>query len=83
MRIAGKILRIAGIILTLRAAHPGRYALAHGLREGAAEGAVAAEAALMGQLLGGDGLSGLGGLLVAADEVVDTLRVDIRVVVCA
>ena len=66
--------------LPRRVAHPGRDALAGALREGAAEGAVAAEAALLSQLLGTDGLSGSVSLLVAADEVVDAQVVDIDVV---
>ena len=48
--------------------HPGLDGLAGALGEGAAEGAVAAEAALLGQLLGSDVLSGCDGLLVKTDE---------------
>ena len=51
--------------------HPIGDRLTRALREGAAEGSIAAEAALMDQLLDTDGLSGSDGLLVAADEVVD------------
>ena len=41
--------------------HPGGDALVHALLEGGAEGAVAVVAALLGQLLGGDGLMSGGG----------------------
>ena len=60
--------------------HPVCHAQAHALREGAAEGSVAAEAALIGQLLGADGLSGSDALLIALDEMVDAQIVDISVV---
>ena len=62
------------------ALHPGLYALAHALGEGAAEGAVTAEAALLGQLLGNDILTGSNALLIETDEVVDAQTVDIGVV---
>ena len=63
------------------ALHPGLYALAHALGEGTAEGAVAAEAALLGQLLGANVLlTGCDGLLVKTDEVIDAQTVDIGVV---
>ena len=61
-------------------AYPGRHALTRAFLEGEAESAVAAIAAFPGQLLGDDGLSGSGGLLVAADEVVYTQIIDIGIV---
>ena len=66
-------------LLTL-ALHPGGYALAGALGEGAAEGAVAAEAALLGQLLYLERLSGGGDLLIETDEMVDALTVDISII---
>ena len=60
--------------------HPGCYALAHALLEGEAEGAVAAVAALVGQLLGGEGMLGSDGLAVETDEMTDAQRVDIGIV---
>ena len=59
---------------------PHRDALAGAQQEGAAEGAVTAEAALMGQILGTDRLSGSGERIAAADEVVDAQVVDVGVV---
>ena len=67
-------------MLFCRLAHPCRHALTRALREGAAEGSVAAEAALVGQLLSDDGLTGSDELPVAADEVVDAQIVDIGIV---
>lgn len=63
-----------------RFTHPSRDALARAQHERTAEGAVSAEAALLGQLLGDDGLAGLGSLLTTADEIVDAQVVDIGVV---
>ena len=63
-----------------RFVHPRRDALACAQHERTAEGAVSAEAALLGQLLGDDGLAGLGSLLTTADEIVDAQVVDIGVV---
>ena len=67
-------------VLSFGLVHPGSCALAHTLREGAAEGSVAAEAAFLCQFLSDDGLSCCGEFLVAADEVVDAQVVDISVV---
>jgi hypothetical protein len=66
--------------LLARVAHPRRYALSSALHERAAEGAVAAEATLVGQLFGTDGQAGGGSLLVEVDEVVDAQIVDIGIV---
>ena len=52
-------------------AHPDGHALAHALLEGEAEGAVTVVAALFGELLGGEGMGGVDGLAIAADEVAD------------
>ena len=71
---------MSGIKLFVLALHPGGDALAGVLGEGAAEGSVATEAALVGQLLGSDILSGSGGLLVTTDEVVDALTVDVDII---
>ena len=45
--------------------------MAGALFEGKAEGAITAVTALVGQLLGNDGLIGPGKFVIAADEVVD------------
>ena len=66
--------------LFLRFLHPFRHAHAHALREGSAEGPVGAEAALVGQLLYLDGLSGSDALLVVLDEIVDAQVVDISII---
>ena len=66
--------------LLARVAHPRRYALSSALHERAAEGAVAAEATLLCQLLGANGLFGSNGFLIATDEVVDAQIVDIGIV---
>jgi len=71
---------ILSTIYTTIFAHPGGYGLTHALGEGTAEGAVAAEAAILSQLLGTSGLSVSGGTLVEADEMVDAQVVDISVV---
>ena len=60
--------------------HPSSDRLPYALLKGKAEGAVAAVATFVGQLLGDDGLSGSGKLLVALDEVVDALIVDIGII---
>ena len=60
--------------------HPCGDALSGALHEGAAEGSVAAEAALLSQLLGDDGLSGCGQFLVAFDEVVDAQIINIGII---
>ena len=52
-------------------AHPGGDALVHALLEGGAEGAIAAVATLLGELLGDDGLLCSGKLAVAGYEVTD------------
>ena len=64
----------------LIAAHPRRDSLAHALLEGKAEGAVAAVAAIVGQLLGNDRLLGSSGLVEEVNEMVDTQIVDIGIV---
>ena len=66
--------------LVSQLAHPGGHTLACALLKGQTEGAVAAEAAFAGQLLGDDGLSSSGDLLIAADEMVDAQIVDIDIV---
>ena len=53
------------------------------LLEGAAEGAVAAEAAFLGQLLGGDGTTVGNRLAIECDEMLDAQGVDVGVVVHA
>ena len=63
-------------------AHPGGDALVHALLEGGAEGAVAVVAALLGQLLGDDGLMCSGKLAVAGYEVTDAKVVDVFIVAC-
>ena len=67
-------------ILTLYFAHPGGDALTSTLLEGKTEGAVAAVATFDGQLLGNDRLSGSGEFIVATDEVIDALIINIDVV---
>ena len=52
----------------------------HALLEGGAEGAVAVVAALLGQLLGDDGLMCSGKLAVAGYEVTDAKVVDVCIV---
>ena len=54
----------------------------HALLEGGAEGAVAMVAALLGQLLGDDGLMGSGKLAVAGYEVTDAKIVDVCIIAC-
>ncbi len=66
--------------LAVRLVHPSCHALALALLEGGGEGAVAAVAALQGQLLGGEGAMGGDGLGVEGDEVVDAQVADIDVV---
>ena len=66
--------------LSIGIAHPHCDALPHALPESTAEGAVAAETAFQGKLLGTDGLLGSNNFLIAADEVVDAQIVDIAVV---
>ena len=68
------------IFCLARIVHPSGYALPYALLEGEAESAVAAVAAFAGQLLGNDRLSGSGGLLIEADEVVDAQIVNIGIV---
>ena len=63
-------------------AHPGGDALLHALLEGGAEGAVAVVAALLGQLLGNDGLMCSGKFAVAGYEVTDAKVVDVCIVAC-
>ena len=63
-----------------RVLYPCGYGFACALLESQAEGAVAAVTAFAGQLLGDDGLSGSGELLVAADEMVDAQIVDIDII---
>ena len=60
--------------------HPSLYSLSHTLLEGEAEGAVAAVAAVAGQLLGSEGLLGLDGLVIVADKVIDAEVVNIGIV---
>ena len=54
----------------------------HALLEGGAEGAVAVVAALLGQLLGDDGLMCSGKLAVAGYEVTVAKVVDVGIVAC-
>ena len=54
----------------------------HALLEGGAEGAVAVVAALLGQLLGDDGLMCSGKLAVAGYEVTDAKIVNVGIVAC-
>ena len=54
----------------------------HALLEGGAEGAVAVEATLIGQLLGDDGLLSSGKLAVAGYEVTDAKVVYVCIVAC-
>ena len=54
----------------------------HALLEGGAEGAVAVEAALLGQLPGDDGLMCSGKLAVAGYEVTDAKVVGVCIVAC-
>ena len=61
-------------------AHPGGDTLAGALGEGAAEGSVSAEAALLRQFLSNDGLTGSSKFLVALNKVVDALTVDIDII---
>ena len=68
------------VVLLGCAAHPDGDALARALHKCAAEGAVAAETALLCQLLGANGLTGSDGLVVETDEVVDAQVVDIGVI---
>ena len=63
-----------------RVAHPCRHGLSHALFEGGAEGAVATETALVGQLLRGEGTLGGDGFMVEIDEMIDTQAVDVSVV---
>ena len=55
----------------------------HALLEGGAEGAVAMVAALLGQLLGDDGLMCSGKLAVAGYEVTDAKVVDVCIIACS
>ena len=64
-------------------AHPGGDALVHALLEGGAESAIAVVAALLGQLVGDDGLMCSGKFAAAGYEVSDTEVVDVGVVVHA
>ena len=61
-------------------AHPGGNTLVHAPLEGAAESTIAVEAALIGQLLGDNGLLCSGKLAVAGYEVSDTKVVDVFIV---
>ena len=63
--------------------YPGGDALVHASLEDGAEGAVAVVAALLGQLLGDDGLLCSGKLAVAGYEVADAKVVDVFIVACA
>ena len=63
-----------------RAVHPGGNGRSHDLLEDGAECAVAAETALVGQLLGYHWLAGSGCLMVELDEVLDTQTVDVGIV---
>ena len=63
--------------------YPGGDALVHASLEDGAEGAVAVVAALLGQLLGDDGLLCSGKLAVAGYEVTDAKVVDVFIVACA
>ena len=63
-----------------RFAHPSLYGLSHALFESEAESAVTAVAAVVGQLLGSEGLLGLDGLVIVADKVIDAEVVDIGIV---
>ena len=71
--------RWGGSLLPLTA-HPGRHGLSHALLEGGAEGAVAPEAALAGQLLRGEGTLVGNGFIIEIDEMADAQPVDVGVV---
>lgn len=64
----------------LQVADPGGDALACALFEGGGEGAVAAEAAVKGQLLGLEGTAGGDGIAAETHEVVDAEVVDVVVI---
>ena len=61
-------------------AYPGGDALVHALLEGGAEGAVAPEAALAGQLLRGEGTLVGNGFIIEIDKMADAQPVDVGVV---
>ena len=69
-----------GVTLFVGVVHPRSDTLTRAQGEGTTEGAIAAETALLCQLLGANGLSGSSNLLVAVDEVVDAQVVDIGVI---
>ena len=66
--------------MKLHLPHPGGHTLSHFLFKGEAEGAVAAEAAVVGDLLCCDGLIGSDCLTIELHEVVDAKIVDIGIV---
>ena len=72
------VVRISSLVSL--AIHPGGHGLSHALFEGGAEGAVAPEAALVGQLLGGESALVSDGFTVEVDEVIDAQAVDVSVV---
>lgn len=61
-------------------AHPDRHGLSHALLEGETESAVTLIAAVMSQLLGGEGAVGCHGLTIEADKMIDTQIVYINIV---
>ena len=72
------VVRISSLVSL--AIHPGRHGLSHALFEGGAEGAVATEAAIVGQLLGGERTLVSDGIVVEVDEMADAQAVDVGVV---
>ena len=60
--------------------HPSRHSLAHKLLEGGSKSAIAAEAALLSQLLGGKGTVGGYGFSVKADKVLNAQAVDVGII---
>ena len=66
--------------LLVRFAHPSSDTLTSTLLEGKTEGAVAVVATFDGQLLGNNRLSSSGEFIVATDEVIDALIINIDVV---
>lgn len=60
--------------------HPGGDGLAFGFFEGGAKGDVALEAALIGQLVGGEDSACTQGLIIESDEVLYAKAVDVGVV---
>ena len=60
--------------------HPGSHRQTHFALEGIVKGVIITEAALLSQLLGGERATGINGLALEDDEVVDAQIVDIGIV---